>query len=260
MQDERWRPVVGHEGYYEVSDRGRVRSLGRMANRGRAGWRWMDGRILQLNESNGRYMVALSVKGEVRQSTVGPLVLEAFVGPRPPGMECCHWDDHPKNDVLENLRWDTTVANMADKLRNGHDWHATKTHCPQGHGLFPPNLFGNAETGRECVACSNTRSWGRRNGISADDPRWTAEADHRYQAILARLPGGRNRSKTACKRGHELRAPNLVQLASGSRSCLACGRTSSWARYHGIPMGSAQWRADADQRYAVIMNGLPVTP
>lgn len=252
MRDEQWKSVLGHEGYYEVSDKGRVRSLGRMANRGRGGWRWMDGQVLQLNLTNGRHMVALSVNGVARRCNVGPLVLEAFVGPRPQGMECCHWDDVSTNDVLGNLRWDTPKNNKADQLRNGRNHHAIKIQCPREHDLFPPNLVSDAGE-RSCRACSMAKSWARRNGISLDDPRWVEEADRRYAEIMAGQPGRNNRDKTVCKLEHKLRAPNLVNLASGSRACLACGRTSSWARYRKIPRTDHRWKAEAARRYAEIM-------
>lgn len=47
------------------------------------------------------------------------LVLEAFVGPCPPGMECCHEDGDHQNNCLSNLRWDTRKNNHADKIRHG---------------------------------------------------------------------------------------------------------------------------------------------
>jgi len=47
------------------------------------------------------------------------LVLEAFVGPCPEGMECCHNDGDPFNNKLTNLRWDTHVGNMKDKECHG---------------------------------------------------------------------------------------------------------------------------------------------
>lgn len=47
------------------------------------------------------------------------LVLLAFVGPCPNGMECCHWDDDPSNNVLSNLRWGTKEDNARDAIRNG---------------------------------------------------------------------------------------------------------------------------------------------
>jgi hypothetical protein len=47
------------------------------------------------------------------------LVLETFTGPCPHGMEACHEDGNPANNRLDNLRWDTPVANNADKVRHG---------------------------------------------------------------------------------------------------------------------------------------------
>lgn len=48
------------------------------------------------------------------------LVLTAFVGPCPPGMEACHDPDpNPADNRLVNLRWDTHRANVADQIRHG---------------------------------------------------------------------------------------------------------------------------------------------
>ena len=44
------------------------------------------------------------------------LILEAFVGPCPDGMEGCHNDDDKLNNRLSNLRWDTRFGNMADRV------------------------------------------------------------------------------------------------------------------------------------------------
>lgn len=52
------------------------------------------------------------------------LVLEAFVGPRPLGMEACHDDNDGLNNALENLRWDTPVNNQRDRFK-----HGTRTMC-----------------------------------------------------------------------------------------------------------------------------------
>lgn len=52
---------------------------------------------------------------------VHKLVLTAFVGPCPEGMECCHFPDRdPANNRLENLRWDTTKENSADRELHGN--------------------------------------------------------------------------------------------------------------------------------------------
>jgi hypothetical protein len=59
------------------------------------------------------------------------LVLEAFVGPCPAGMEACHNNGVRTDNRLENLRWDTRSANCRDRIRHG------TTNFPRGiaHGM-----------------------------------------------------------------------------------------------------------------------------
>lgn len=59
--------------------------------------------------------IATSVRRQVHH-----LVLCAFVCERPSGMVGCHNDDNPANNTLENLRWDTPAANVADAIRSGN--------------------------------------------------------------------------------------------------------------------------------------------
>lgn len=251
---EEWRPVLGYEGFYEVSDLGRVRSLDRVVHSRNGRSYRMTGRILAMTRSGGRPTVTLSVDGAQRLCQVGVLVLEAFVGPCPPGLQCCHWDDDPTNNVPRNLRWDTPAANMADMLRNGRNDRAVKTACPRGHDLFPPNLTRGGRGPRSCAACASTRKWAARHHVSPDDPRWLAEADRRYAEIM---DGGQPLAyleRTHCPRGHKLQAPNLVGKAP-VRLCLACTRTHKWGAYHSIHHTDQRWIAEADSRYGDIMAG-----
>jgi hypothetical protein len=50
---------------------------------------------------------------------VHQVILETFVGPRPPGMECRHLDGNPGNNRLANLCWGTCKENAADTRRHG---------------------------------------------------------------------------------------------------------------------------------------------
>lgn len=67
----------------------------------------------------GYLRACLYIGGRKRQAFVQELVLEAFVGPRPSGLEACHDDNDPSNNRPGNLRWDTHQSNMLDKQRHG---------------------------------------------------------------------------------------------------------------------------------------------
>lgn len=250
--DEQWRPVVGYEGLYEVSDRGRVRSLDRVRAYRTGVVHRLTGRVLKPTTSTGRPVVVFSVGGVKQLRQVGVTVLEAFVGPRPPGLHCCHWDDDPMNNVPGNLRWATPTGNAADRLRNGRNSRAIQTSCLRGHDLFPPNLVGGAT--RACAACASTRTWAAYHGVLRDDPRWRVEADRRYAEIMSGNRPVAFSKRTHCPRSHELRRPNLVS-ASQVRLCLACTNTHKWGDYHGIHHTDQRWIAEADARYADIMAG-----
>ena len=118
--DEEWRSVVGFD-FYEVSNLGRVRSLDRPGH---------PGRIRKLSKANkhDRSTLSLYKDGAMATRTVHILVLEAFVGPRPAGMEGCHNDGDANNCVLRNLRWDTPRGNAADKKKHGTELSADTIH------------------------------------------------------------------------------------------------------------------------------------
>jgi hypothetical protein len=59
---------------------------------------------------------------------VHSLVLTAFVGPMPEGMECRHLDGNKFNNRLDNLTWGTRKENMGDRLRHG-TYHRGSRHC-----------------------------------------------------------------------------------------------------------------------------------
>jgi HNH endonuclease len=65
--------------------------------------------------------------GGRRQTCVHVLILEAFVGPCPPGMVCRHFPDRdPTNNRLENLQWGTYHQNAMDRITHGTDANGEK--------------------------------------------------------------------------------------------------------------------------------------
>ncbi|MDQ1111180.1 hypothetical protein QE418_000628 [Microbacterium testaceum] len=169
---EWWHPVVGYEGAYEVSSRGRVRGLPRLDARGRS----IRGRVLR---PTGRPYLSVSLcqGGRPRTVQVHRLVLEAFVGLCPPGMEALHIDDVPTNNAASNLRWGTHAENVHDTVRSGRHSEVRKTRCPQGHLLGGANARSSSD--RSCKACRNGRSWARDHRVP-----FTREIGDRYYAAL----------------------------------------------------------------------------
>lgn len=121
--EEIWRDIPGHEGAYQVSNLGRVRSLTRRVRccgfaDGRPGYRTMKGKVLRPGRMpSGHMSVVLGRHGN--GATVHSLVMLAFVGPPPEGKEVCHNDGDPANNCLDNLRYDTRRENILDAIKGG---------------------------------------------------------------------------------------------------------------------------------------------
>ncbi len=108
---ETWRPVASRPGY-EVSDLGRLRNA-------------RTGRVLTSHalKRGGHLQIHL---GRTKAQYVHALVLEAFVGPRPPGGVARHLDGDPKNNRPANLAWGTVKENQADTIRHGRTTRGAK--------------------------------------------------------------------------------------------------------------------------------------
>lgn len=163
MTTETWKDIAGFEGYYQVSDQGRVRSLDRTIPHKRFGTVNRKGRIIAPGSNPAGYVIyGLKREGKTKGRTAHTLVLEAFVGPRPEGKEACHNDGDRKNNRLENLRWDTNSENKMDIQRHGRNHNLNKTECPRGHSLSGANLklgvTAKGTTSRSCVSCGRGRA------------------------------------------------------------------------------------------------------
>lgn len=117
---ERWRAVPGYEGSYEVSDRGRVRSMARNVPSRWGGFRRAPGKVLSAGRGPGGYWhVVLYKDGEKRQPKVHRLVLAAFAGPCPDGLQVNHKNRDPSDNRLENLEYVTALENVRHAHRVG---------------------------------------------------------------------------------------------------------------------------------------------
>lgn len=146
---ETWKPVVGYEGLYEVSDLGRVRSVDRIAGVTRL--TQLRGKVLKPGKMKrgGYLLVALRKDGSSHSKAVHALVLEAFVGPRPPGLDCCHGDNDRTNNRLDNLRWDSRQGNVDDAVRARRHAHGDRHGGARLRGADIPHIRESTLPNRE---------------------------------------------------------------------------------------------------------------
>lgn len=152
-----YRDIPGWPGYRAGSDGSIWTCRGQGAHRGKLTRRWL--RMKSRAAKSGHLFLVLSVMGKQRCAYVHTLVLEAFVGPRPEGMECRHYpDQNPANNAIDNLRWDTPLNNQRDRKENGT--------APTGGKPVKLTADGVKEIRRLVAAGVNHRQAAERFGVS----------------------------------------------------------------------------------------------
>lgn len=111
MKNELWMPVVGYEQNYMVSNYGRVSSIKRPHCKG--------GLLILSPTKLGYVRTSLSLNGKRDTFMVHRLVLEAFIGPCPDGLEAAHLNGNRSDNVLPNLVWTTRKENHSHKVAHG---------------------------------------------------------------------------------------------------------------------------------------------
>lgn len=160
---EEWRAIPGWEGFYEVSDHGRIRGLDRRIVTSDGRHCLIRGRILPGTVNYHGYLrVTLSRNGDQEEWPIHRLVLLAFRGVLPPGMHSCHTNGNQIDNRLTNLRYDTVSGNRVDSVRHGTHRETRKTHCSRGHEYTPENTYLSHRPNREnpsrrCRQCNKDR-------------------------------------------------------------------------------------------------------
>jgi hypothetical protein len=113
--EEIWKPIVGYEGLYEVSNLGRVKSCERI----------IPSKLLKLQLSKEGYL-RVHLSGPRKYANVHTLVLSAFSGEKPKGNLSRHLDGVRTHNGYDNLKWGTQKENMADRVRHGTDFKGSR--------------------------------------------------------------------------------------------------------------------------------------
>ena len=115
MENEIWVPITGYEGYYEVSNLGRVKALSRIVKRGCISQPVRE-RILSAGGDAHHYpCVQLFKNGKGKRCKVHRLVAEAFIPNPSNAREVDHINTMRNDNRVENLRWVTHKENMCNK-------------------------------------------------------------------------------------------------------------------------------------------------
>lgn len=140
MKKEIWKPVVGYEGLYEVSNFGRVKSLNC--------YNYKEPRIMKLGKRQDGYLsVGLSKNNTQKTRIVHRLVAEAFI-PNPNNLEMVnHRDEDRTNNHVENLEWCTRAYNQV---------YSIKLH-PERKQLFADNFKRRSSWTKKGIAHTNIK-------------------------------------------------------------------------------------------------------
>ena len=104
MDAEEWRFIPGYDTYI-VSTHGNVKSLPRVVKGKLGSSRKLAGKTLTPYWRRDATVVNLWKDNRYKQRTVHQLVLETFIGPRPPGAVASHKDGDVHNNEVSNLEW-----------------------------------------------------------------------------------------------------------------------------------------------------------
>lgn len=116
---EVWKDISGYEGYYQVSNLGRIRSLSRIVvhMQGEGNRRGMKRKIpecILAQDINwaGYHRVGLSKHGKKHRVAVHRLVADAFIANPNNLPQINHKDENPHNNHMDNLEWCTNLYNV----------------------------------------------------------------------------------------------------------------------------------------------------
>lgn len=119
--EEVWRPVVGYEGLYEVSNFSRVKALAKtrkFKSKGKIVEQYFGEKILiPQKRVNGRFQFNLVKEGKQKTTLRSVIVAKAWVGGYQDGYEVNHIDEDFTNDSIENLEWCSHLQNMRHGTR-----------------------------------------------------------------------------------------------------------------------------------------------
>lgn len=151
---EKWRDVVGYEGYYLVSTHGRVKSEPRLMNATRGeGFFVKKGRILKQYGASGRFSVVLNVESVAASKAVPTLVADAFLRKRMANEVVMHRNKISSDNTLTNLE----ISTRSESTKRNYEVGSMCSTVPVAKNKYKPSVYGIYKggqlIGRVCKCC-----------------------------------------------------------------------------------------------------------
>lgn len=163
MSIEEWRDVVGYEGFYQVSNYGRIKVLPHLVSRGFCTITCPE-KILKPRVKNNQYLFVRLSNGHKKTSKekyVHRLVAEAFL-PNPNNkQEIDHIDGDRINNLVTNLRWATRIENVRNPNTLGK-WRK-KVLITTKDGKYSKTFSSLTIASKELKIPLSTLSWAKNN-------------------------------------------------------------------------------------------------
>lgn len=149
MKDEYWKAVKGYKGFYEVSNKGRVRSVERLDARGQH----RKSKVISIKSIRNTKQVTLSRDGKRKNFLVKKLVADAFLEAPQANEKLIYVDGNPENNCVENLKWRKKAQRKRNVYRfedneTGVTFEGSISDCCEAWCLTKMALLGRVNRGR----------------------------------------------------------------------------------------------------------------
>ena len=134
MQTEIWKPINGYNGYYEVSNLGRVRSVTRKIERSNPFkpnqknlYTYKGKLILFWITKKGYLRCSLCINGNKKNFLVHRLVADAFIENKNKHKQVNHINCIKTDNNIKNLEWCTNYENYLHSVKMGKQNNSHKS-------------------------------------------------------------------------------------------------------------------------------------
>lgn len=149
MKNEVWKSIKDYEGFYEVSNNGRVRSVERRDTRGQL----RKSKIMSVKKIKNTKKVTLFQDGKHKTIALKKLVVDAFLGTPKAKEKVVFVDGNPDNVCVENLKWQKKAQKKHNIYRfednkTGEVFEGSISDCSEAWGVTKNALLNRARKGR----------------------------------------------------------------------------------------------------------------